>query len=72
MFHGFRRLSLGRGGHVGVGVQGKPGIVVAQHSGHGFHIHSVLQSQGGEGVPSQYNCDKPEKPVVSRALRFSA
>ena len=51
---------------MGVGVQGKPGIVVAQHFGHGFHIHSVLQSQGGEGVRSQYNYDKPEKHVVSR------
>lgn len=51
MFHGLRRLPLDRGGHMGVGVQGKPGAVVAQHAGDGFHIHSVLQGQGSEGMP---------------------
>ena len=62
MFHGFRRLPLGGGGHMGVGVQGEPGAVVAQHAGHRFHVHPVLQGQGGEGVPLRYNYDKPEKP----------
>ena len=62
MFHGLRRLPLGRGGHMGVGVQGEPGAVVAQHPGHRFHVHSVLQGQGGERVPLRYNYDKPEKP----------
>ena len=50
MFHGLRRLPLGRGGHMGVGVQGEPSAVVAQHPGDGFHIHSVLQGQSCEGV----------------------
>ena len=27
---------------VGVGSQGKSGVEVAQHGGHGFHIHTVL------------------------------
>ena len=50
MFHRFRRLPLGRGGHMGVGVQGEPGTVVAQHPGHRFHIHPILEGQGSEGV----------------------
>ena len=51
MLHGLHRLPLSRGGHMGVGVQGKPGAVVTQHAGDGFHIHSVLQGQGCERVP---------------------
>lgn len=48
--HRLRRLSLGCAGNVGIGVQGKPCGEVAQHPGHGFHIHPVLQGQGSEGV----------------------
>ena len=62
MFHGLRRLPLGRGGHMGVGVQGEPGAVVAQHPGDSLYVHPILQGQGCEGVPLRYNCDKPEKP----------
>lgn len=36
---------------MGVGIQGKPGGEVPQHSGHCLDVHSILQSQGGEGVP---------------------
>ena len=50
MLHGLRRLPLGRGGHVGVGVQGKPGAVMAQHPRDGLYVHPVLQSQSCEGV----------------------
>lgn len=32
--HRIRRLPLGGGGDVGVGVQGEPGAVVAQHAAH--------------------------------------
>lgn len=48
--HGLRRLPLGCTGDVSVGVQGKPCGEVPQHPGHDFHIHLVLQGQGGEGV----------------------
>ena len=43
-------LPLGCACDVGIGVQGKPCGEVAQHPGHGFHIHPVLQHQGSEGV----------------------
>ena len=62
MLHGLRRLSLSRGGHMGVGVQGEPGAVMAQHPRDGLYVHPVLQSQSCEGVPLRYNYDKPEKP----------
>ena len=47
---------------MGVGVQGNPGAVVAQHAGDGFHIHSVLQGQSCECVPLWHNKDKSESP----------
>ena len=68
--HGLHRLPLGSAGDVGVGVQGKPCGKVAQHPGHGFHIHPVLQCQGGEGVPLRYNKDKRKNPVFSRVSAF--
>ena len=45
-----RRLELCVGGDVGVGVQRKAHRVVAQHRGHGLHVHAVLQRHGREGV----------------------
>ena len=36
---------------MGVGVKGEAGGVVAQHSGDGLDVHTVLQCQGCEGVP---------------------
>ena len=35
---------------VGVGPQGETGVEVAQHGGYCFHIHTVLQGRGSEGV----------------------
>ena len=60
--HGIRRLALGLGGHVGVGVQREPGTVVAQHSGDGLDIYAVLQSYRSERVPLWHNKDKSKNP----------
>ena len=38
-------------GGMGVGFQGEACIVVPQHSGDGFDVHTVLQSHCCEGVP---------------------
>ena len=35
---------------MGVGVQGEPRAEVPQHPGHRFHVHPVLQGQGGKCV----------------------
>lgn len=66
--HRFGRLALGGRGHMGVGVQGKPRREVPQHSGYRFHVHPVLEGQGGKCVPLRYNNDKQKKPLFSRGL----
>ena len=48
--HGGGCLVLFLPGGVGVGPQGEPGVEVAQHGGYCFHIHTVLQGRGSEGV----------------------
>lgn len=63
-------LPLGRGGDVGVGVQGKPCAEMAQNGRDSFHVHPVLQGQGSEGVPLRYNKDKRKNPVFSRVSAF--
>ena len=70
--HGLRRFQLRVGGDVGVGVQREACGVVTQHTADGFHVHAVLECQSGEGMPLRYNYDKPEKPRISRVLRFGA
>ena len=68
--HRLRRLPLGCASDAGVGVQGESCREVTQHPGHGFHVHPVLQGQGGEGVPLRYNKDKRKNPVFSRVSAF--
>ena len=63
---------MGVGGDVGVSVQREARGVVAQHRGHRFYIHPVLQCQRCEGVPLRYNYDKPEKPRISRVFGYLA
>ena len=57
-----RRFELCVGGHMSVGVQREARGVVAQHRGHRFHVHAVLERHRREGVSLRYNYDKPEKP----------
>ena len=41
---------------VGVGAQGKSGVVVAQHGGHRFHIRAALERHRGKGVAEIWIC----------------
>ena len=45
---GVSRFGLHCGGDVGVGVQSKTRGVVAQHSGQGFDVYAILESQDRE------------------------
>ena len=67
-----RRFQLRVGGDVGVGVQREAYGVVTQHRGDRFHVHTVLEREGGEGMPLRYNYDKPEKPRISRVFGYLA
>ena len=57
---------------MGIGVQGEACGEVTQHAGYGLDVHTVLQRNGGEGVPLRYNYDKPEKPRISRVFGYQA
>ena len=57
-----RRTSLHIVGDVRIGVERKPGTVVAQHTGQGLHIHAAGEGHRGESVPLRYNNDKRKKP----------
>ena len=48
--HLLRRLFLHLPCGVGVGSQGEPCVIVPQHQGDCFHVHSILQRHGSEGV----------------------
>ena len=54
---------------VGVGPQSEPGVEVAQHGGHCFHIHTVLQRRGSESMPIPYNKDKTRNPSKIKGFR---
>ncbi len=47
---------------MGVGVQGEACGEVTQHARYRLDVHTILQGDGGEGMPLRYNYDKPEKP----------
>lgn len=62
------RTSLHIVSDVRIGVQGKSGTEVAQHTGQGFHIYAAGDGHGRECVPLRYNNDKQKKPLFSRGL----
>ena len=70
--HGLSSLVLLLLRSVGIGAEGEACVVVARHTGHGLHIHAVLQGCSGEGMPLRYNYDKPEKPRISRVFGYLA
>ena len=45
-----RRASLHIIGDVRIGVQGKPGAIVAQHTGQGLYIHAAGEGHRGESM----------------------
>ena len=49
--HGLGGFVLLLTGGVGVGAECESGLVVSQHRGYRFHVHAVLQSQCGKGMP---------------------
>ena len=56
--HGFRGLVLHLPSGVGVGSEGEACVIVAKHTGNRLDVHTVLEGQGGEGVPLWHNKDK--------------
>ena len=53
---------------MGVGAEGEPGIVVAQHGGDRFDVHAVLEGQGGEGMPEIVEPKVLQPSVLQDAL----
>ena len=66
--HGGSRLVLLLASGVGVGAQGETGVEVAQHGGHCFHIHTVLQRCGGEGVTEIVESEMLQSDVLQDLL----
>ena len=70
--HGLCGFLLCRCSDMGIGIQSEPGREVTQHAADRLDVHSVLEGDGGEGVPLRYNYDKPEKPRISRVFGYQA
>ena len=66
--HGGGRLVLLLTRGVGVGPQGEPGVEVAQHRGYCFHIHTVLQGRGSEGVTEIMKSEVLQPGVLENLL----
>ena len=55
--HRICRLSLCGRSDMSIGIQSEPGGEVAQHTGYGFDIDTVLQGNGGEGMAEVVESD---------------
>ena len=66
--HGLGSLVLFLPGGVGVGPQGEPGVEVAQHGGHCFHIHTVLQGRGSESMAEVMESEVLQPGVLENLL----
>ena len=66
--HGLRCLILLLAGGVGVCPQGESYVIVSQHGADGFDVHTVLERQGGEGVPEIVEPKVPQPGVFQDAL----
>ena len=55
-------------GGVGVGAQGETSVEVAQHGGYCFHIHTVLQGRGSEGVTEIMKSEVLQPGVLENLL----
>ena len=66
--HGGSRLVLLLASGVGVGAQGETGVEVAQHEGYCFHIHTVLQRRGSEGVTEIMKSEVLQPGVLENLL----
>ncbi len=53
---------------MGVGGKGEAGAAVAQHTGHGLDINSVLQGEGRKGVPQIVEADMLQPGILENFL----
>ncbi len=66
--HFFGSVILHLSGGVSVGAEGKPSIVVPQHSGYRFHIHAVLECQCRESVAKVVEADVGQPCVLENSF----
>ena len=67
--HGLGGFFLRRFGYMGIGVQGEAGGEVARHSGHRLDIHTVLESDGCEGVAEVMESDLRDANPLQNPLQ---
>ncbi len=66
--HFLRGLLLHLPCDVGVGAEGEARVVVAQHRGYCFHIHTVLQCQGRERMSQVVKSDVRQPSILEDSL----
>ena len=53
---------------MGVSIEGEACGVVSQHTGDGFHVHTVLESKGNEGMPEVVKSDSFQSCPIQHSL----